>query len=139
MAAERKDLTEKYTIHVAIKDTDIDINGHVNNIVYLHWIQDAAIAHWSILATKEELEQIVWVVTRHEIDYKTALHKGDEVIARTWVGRADALRFERFTEIMRTEDNKIAANARTLWVPINRHTGKIIRVDAEVRKRFSIE
>ena len=132
-------ISEKYSIRVEIKETDIDVNGHVNNIVYLHWVQDAAIAHWSTLATKEEQEKIVWVVARHEIDYKTALHTGDEVIAITWVGRADALKFERFTEIIRMQDNKLAASVRTLWIPINRHTGKIIRVDEEVRKRFSIE
>jgi acyl-CoA thioester hydrolase len=132
-------LSDKYSIRVEIKETDIDVNGHVNNIVYLHWIQEAAIAHWSTLATKEEQELIVWVVTRHEIDYKTALHTGDEVTARTWVGKSDALRFERFTEIIRARDNKLAASARTLWVPINRHTGKIIRVGEEVKKRFSIE
>ncbi len=135
---ERKNGAEKYSIRIAVRDTDIDVNGHVNNTVYVHWIQDVAIAHWTAAATQEQQENIVWVVTRHEIDYKMALHSGDEIIASTWVGNADALTFERYTEITRASDNKVAARARTFWIPLNKKTGRIIRVDEDVRKRFSI-
>ncbi|MHB1313440.1 MAG: acyl-CoA thioesterase, partial [Gemmatimonadaceae bacterium] len=62
---------------------------------------------------------------------------GDAIVARTWVGTADANRFERHTEILRAADEKVLARARTLWVPISRATGRLTRVSDDVRARFS--
>jgi acyl-CoA thioester hydrolase len=116
---------------------DIDNLGHVNNVVYLRWVQDVAIAHWSAAATPEQQAEVAWVAIRHEIDYKHPALPGDGIVARTWVGTADSHRFERNTEIVRAADGKLLARARTLWCPINRTTGKLTRVSAAVRERFS--
>ncbi len=116
---------------------DIDNLGHVNNVVYLRWVQDVAIAHWSAAATPEQQAEVAWVAIRHEIDYKQAALPGDGIIARTWVGTADSHRFERHTEIVRAADGKLLAKARTLWCPINRATGRLTRVSNAVRERFS--
>lgn len=116
---------------------DIDGQNHVNNTVYLRWVQDVATAHWKSLASKEAQEAIGWVVLRHEIDYKLPASFGDEIVLRTWVGQASRLKFERFTEIIRKIDMVLLAQARTIWVPIDWNTGKPTRVSAEVRARFS--
>jgi acyl-CoA thioester hydrolase len=116
---------------------DIDELGHVNNVVYLRWVQDVAIAHWETAATPEQRVQVAWVAVRHEIDYKQAALPGDGIVARTWVGTADSHRFERHTEIVRAADGKLLARARTLWCPINRATGRLVRVGEEVRALFS--
>jgi acyl-CoA thioester hydrolase len=116
---------------------DIDEMGHVNNIIYLRWIQEVAIAHWKNEATTEQQENILWIVKRHEIDYKQSAHLGDEIIARTWVGEASEIIFDRHTEILRASDRKLLARAKTSWVPVNRKTGKPVRVDQNVRDRFS--
>ena len=60
---------------------------------------------------------------RHEIDYKTPACLGDDVVLRTWVGKATRLTFERFTEIRRSSDGQLLSSARTLWCPINAQTG----------------
>lgn len=120
-----------------ILPADIDDLGHVNNVVYLHWVQDVAIAHWSSAATPEQQAEVAWVAVRHEIDYKHPALPGDAVIARTWVGTADSHRFERHTEIVRAADRKVLARARTVWCPINRTTGKLTRVSDAVRAAFS--
>ena len=125
---------------------DIDEQEHVNNAVYLRWIQDVATAHWKSLAPDDAQKRIGWVVLRHEIDYKSPANLGDEIVLRTWVGRASRLKFERLTEARRKVcsersqkiDNQLLAQARTLWVPIDRDTGKPTRVPAEVRERFSV-
>ncbi len=116
---------------------DIDEQNHVNNTVYLRWIQDVAVAHWRALASEEAQREIRWVVVRHEIDYKAPGSLGDELILRTWVGQATRLRFERMTEILRRSDQRLLATARTLWVPIDTVTGKPTRVSGDVRSIFS--
>ena len=116
---------------------DIDEQNHVNNAVYLRWVQDVATAHWQAIASSVAHEAIGWVVVRHEIDYKTPATLGDEIVLRTWVGKASRLTFERFTEIRRKSDRQLLSTARTLWCPINTQTGRPIRVSAEVRAQFS--
>jgi acyl-CoA thioester hydrolase len=122
---------------VPVSPADIDEQNHVNNTVYLRWIQDVATAHWKSLASAEAQAAIAWVVLRHEIDYRSPASLGDEILLRTWVGKASRLKFERFTEILRKIDNRLLAQARTLWVPVNVRTGKPTRVSAELRRQFS--
>src|ERR1700730_7046040 len=93
---------------------DIDEQNHVNNTVYLRWIQDVATAHWKSLARPDAQAAIVWVVLRHEIDYRSPASLGDEILLRTWVGQASRLKFERFTEIRRKIDNRLLAQGQTL-------------------------
>lgn len=122
---------------VPVIPEDFDELGHVNNVVYLRWIQDIATAHWQAAATPAQLAQYAWVAHRHEIDYKAPGLPGDAIVASTWVGAAEAVRFERFVEILRAADRKVLAASRTLWVPISRATGKVTRVDEDVRRVFS--
>jgi acyl-CoA thioester hydrolase len=121
-----------------VNDADIDQMGHVNNTVYLRWVQEIAIAHWCSLTTADEQAAILWVVLRHEIDFLHPALREDGIIARTWVGEATGLSFERYTEILRARDRKPLARGRTLWCPIDGATGKPRRVSATVRERFSI-
>src|SRR5438105_12171221 len=121
-----------------VSPRDIDEQNHVNNTVYLRWTQDVATAHWKSLAPAEAQAAIGWVVLRHEIDYKSPASLGDEIVLRTWVGKASRLKFQRFTEIRRKINNQLLAQARTLWVPIDTRTGKPTRVSAQVRSQFSV-
>jgi acyl-CoA thioester hydrolase len=128
---------EMFQLVVRVGEADIDALGHVNNVVYLKWVQDVAAAHWRALAPEEEQSGLVWVVTRHEIDYKSAAVLGDEVAVRTWVGVAEGLRFDRHTEVLRKSDGKLLARARTVWCPIDATTGRPRRVSPTVRELFS--
>src|SRR5205809_6848155 len=126
-----------FEMTVSVLPGDIDEQNHVNNAVYLRWVQEVATAHWQAIASSEARESIGWVVLRHEIDYKTPACPGDEVVLRTWVGKATRLTFERFTEIRRRSDRLLLSQARTLWCPVNTQTGRPVRVSAEVRALFS--
>jgi acyl-CoA thioester hydrolase len=127
-----------YELSLRVRNEDIDELGHVNNTVYLRWVQEAATAHWRALAPAEALATIAWVVLRHEIDYKAPALRHDELKARTWVGSATGITFERHTEILRAEDQRLLARARTLWCPISTRTGRPHRVSAELRAQFSV-
>ena len=122
---------------IPVLSGDIDEQNHVNNTVYLRWVQDVATAHWRAVASPKAQETIGWVVLRHEIDYKGPATLGDEMMLRTWVGKATRLTFERFTEIRRNRDGRLLSEARTLWCPIDAQAGRPIRVSAEVRSQFS--
>jgi acyl-CoA thioester hydrolase len=101
-------------------------------------VQQAAVAHWTAAAPPADQAKLFWVVVRHEIDYKQAAFLGDGIIARTWVGSASRIRFERFTELLRSSDRGLLAKARTLWCPIDSRTGKPAGVSPEVRACFSV-
>ena len=127
-----------FEISVSVLAEDIDGQNHVNNTVYLRWVQEVATAHWQAIASRDAQEVIGWVVLRHEIDYKAPACLGDEVVLRTWVGKATRLTFERFTEIFRSSDGQLLSKARTLWCPISAQTGRPVRVPPGVREQFSI-
>jgi acyl-CoA thioester hydrolase len=126
-----------FEIAVSVNSEDIDEQDHVNNTVYVRWVQKVAIAHWQALASPAAQASIGWVVVRHEIDYKAPACLGDQIALRTWVGKASRITFERFTEIRRSSDSQLLAKARTLWCPISSQTGRPIRVSADVREQFS--
>lgn len=121
-----------------VEEGDLDERAHVNNVVYLRWVQDVAIAHWRRLASAESQAEVAWVALRHEIDYLSPALLGDEVVVRTWVGAAEGLSFERHTEVRRAADGRLLARARTLWCPVDARSGRPRRVSAEVRAQFSV-
>ena len=127
----------RFEMIIPVLPGDIDEQNHVNNTVYLRWVQDVATAHWRAVASPKAQETIGWVVLRHEIDYKGPATLGDEMVLRTWVGKATRLTFERFTEIRRNRDGQLLSDARTLWCPIDAQTGRPVRVSEEVRSQFS--
>jgi acyl-CoA thioester hydrolase len=127
-----------FEMPIAVQPADIDQQNHVNNTVYVRWIQEVATAHWNTAAPVPARDEIGWVVLRHEIDYKAPVCLDDEIVLRTWVGKATRVTFERFVEVLRRSDRKVLASARTLWVPINPQSAKPTRVPPEIRARFSI-
>ena len=129
---------EHFEMNIAIKPEDIDQLGHVNNVVYLRWVQDLAVAHWQAAALEEDQARLVWVVIRHEIDYKRPAFLNDEIIGRTWVGKSTRRTFDRHTEFVRVADQHVLVRVRTVWCPVDRETGKLTGVSSTVREQFSV-
>ena len=132
-------VNEPFELAIAVEPSDIDQLGHVNNVIYLRWVQDVAVAHWQSVAPAADQAKLLWVVVRHEIDYKQPAYLSDAIIARTWVGTASRLRFERHTELLRASDRSVLARARTVWCPLDAQTGKPVSVSDQVRAAFSVE
>jgi len=114
---------------------DIDELGHVNNAVYVRWIQDMATEHWRAAARAEDVDRYVWVVTRHEIDYRRATNLGETLVARTWVGEPQGARFDRFVEIVGA-DGSMRVSARTVWALVELSSMRPIRIQPEVAAPF---
>ena len=114
----------------------IDELGHVNNAIWVQWIQTIAVAHWHAVCDPAHHDAFFWVVVRHEIDYLRPAHEGDRIAARTWVGEApQGARFDRFVEFT-GPDGKTCVRARTFWAIIDRSSGRPIRVPREVVAPF---
>jgi len=131
--------SDAFELAISVEPADIDQMGHVNNVTYLRWVQEVAVAHWKAAASAADQAKLRWVVVRHEIDYMQAAFLGEGIIARTWVGTASRIRFERYTELLRATDRSVLAKARTVWCPIDTQTGKPVSVSSEVRARFSVQ
>lgn len=115
---------------------DVDELGHVNNAVWVRWIQDMATAHWQAAAPAEHQQAYIWVVTPHEIDYLRAVLPGETVTARTWVGEAPkGARFDRHVEFL-GQDGKVRVRAKTTWAILDKSTGRPLRVPPEVAEPF---
>jgi acyl-CoA thioester hydrolase len=121
---------------ITAKAEHIDELGHVNNAVWVQWIQEVALAHWYSVADPAHQDDYIWVVVRHEIDYLRAVVEGETVTGRTWVGEAaKGARFDREMEFV-GDDGKVRVRARTTWAIIDKKAGRPIRVPPEVMAPF---
>lgn len=119
-----------FRVPLRINPEDIDALGHVNNVVYLQWVQEAAAAHWDKLASPEERQQVAWLVMRHEIDYRHAALLGDAVYALTRVGETEGVRSVRYVDMYK-EPGILLASARTTWVMVDAQTQRPRRIGPE--------
>ena len=128
-----------FEISIEVLPGDIDDMDHVNNVVDLRWVQDVAMAHWMSRSGESLRTAFGWVATRHELDYSQAARLGDVICARTWVGRVDSRRFERHTEIVRASDGVVLARGRTLWLLVNKESGKATRIPPQILAAFETD
>jgi len=125
-----------FELPIVASEADIDELGHVNNAVWVQWIQEVALAHWYSVAALEHQDDYIWVVVRHEIDYLRAAFEGEVLIGRTWVGEAPkGARFDRHMEFV-GEDGKVRVCAVTQWAIIDKASGRPIRVPPDVIAPF---
>ncbi|MBS0502300.1 MAG: acyl-CoA thioesterase [Proteobacteria bacterium] len=127
---------EDFTLAITPTSADIDELGHVNNAVWVRWLQDVATAHWNAVAAPEHVAAYIWVVTRHEIDYLGNVGPGETVTARTWIPDAPrGARFDRCVEFT-GPDGRVKVRARTTWAIVDRGSGRILRVPKDVAAPF---
>ncbi len=121
-----------FRLSISIQKNDIDELGHVNNVVYLRWVQEVAAGHWNVVASPELKTKYSWVVLRHEIDYRLPVFLTDKIIGSTWVGEYHGARFERYVKLCHIDSDKVVAEAKTMWCLLDAHTMKPRRIDEEI-------
>ena len=115
---------------------DIDELGHVNNAVWVRWIQDMATSHWQAVAAPEHIAAYYWVVTRHEIDYRGNVGPGESVTGRTWIeAEPKGAQFDRRVDFVGAV-GKVIVRANTTWAMIDKVSGRLMRVRAEIAAPF---
>jgi len=128
-----------YEHHITVLSSDIDENDHANNVCYLRWMNEAAIAHsaengWT--AQRYVVLGASWFARKHTIEYLAPSFEGDKLVVRTGVSDWQSIRSTRTYRFVRMSDDKVIAKAETLWVFVNLSTGKPTRLPKEVAEAF---
>lgn len=127
---------ELFTVPLEVRDEHIDANGHVNNVVYVGWLQDAGTAHWNARFDENTRARWSWVALRHEIDYLRPLSPGSQgVTARTWVGDPQGPRFNRYVRIEDAQ-GRVCAQGVSEWCLVESRTLRPARIPAELLGPF---
>lgn len=125
-----------FTKSFLAEDADIDELGHVNNAVWVRWVQELAVAHWEAVAPAAHRDAFIWVVTRHEIDYRGNLNAGASAIGKTWVSEPPrGARFDRHFRFAGA-DGKVLVEGVTTWALLDRASGRLLRVRPEIAAPF---
>jgi len=127
---------QTFSLDFAPLDRDIDENGHVNNVVYLAWMQDLATGHWRARLPADQLSRWAWVALRHELDYRRPLLPHETASAVTWIGERRGPRMDRFYRID-GPDGEMCAQGRSEWVLIDATTRKPVRVPDWMAEMFA--
>ena len=119
---------------VAIDPDDIDHMGHVNNSVYLRWVQDAVVDYWESVAPKEAVAKHLWVALKHEITYRRPTFLNDTVVAEVFAERVQGARAMFSTVVRRGEE--VLAEIKSSWCCLDAATQRPARLARDVVERF---
>lgn len=128
-----------FSNRIKVSKSHIDVNGHVNNVVYVQWMQEIAYAHSKAVGyDSEKLDQLgsTWVIRSHFIKYQRPALLDDELTVYTWpheMKKASALRKYKF---VRPSDGAVIASGESDWVYIDRSNGRPMAIDDEMRSAF---
>ena len=116
----------------------IDANRHVNNVVYVQWMQDIAIAHAAVTGSTAAAEVLggSWYARSHHIDYVRAAFEGERVIMLTWIVDVQKVRSRRRYRFVRAADQAVLAQAESEWVFVDAVSGKPRAIPAQVADCF---
>jgi acyl-CoA thioester hydrolase len=125
-----------FQFEIEVAPQDVDRNGHVNNVVYIQWMQDAAIAHARASGCTKASQAVgaTWVVRTHHIEYLSPLFAGDKVTVFTWPANFQRVRSTRKYKFVRA----VIARAETDWVFVNAKTGRPQSIPEEVKKTLPV-
>lgn len=126
---------EVFVYPLDIRPEHIDENGHVNNVVYVGWLQEVGTAHWNARFSADDRARWSWVALRHEIDYVRALAPGATAVARTWVGDPQGARFARYVRIEDGE-GRLCAQGLSEWCLVDAGTMRPQRIPADMVEPF---
>ena len=121
--------------NIIVAKEHLDELNHVNNVVYLQWVQDIAKAHWFSLAKEPFTNDHFWVVVRHELDYKKQAFLADEITVTTFVESFKGPFSVRCVEFRKEDD--LLVKTKSTWCLIGRKTEKPKRVPEEIQELFT--
>lgn len=126
----------RFHLTFTAQEEDIDEMGHVNNAVWVVWLQDASVAHWYWAARPEHRNSYAAIVLQHEINYRGNVALGAEVRASTWIqGPPRGARYDRRVDF-HDQEGRLLVTATTQWGLIARETGRLTRATPEIAAPF---
>lgn len=129
-----------YRYDLKVPKEAIDENGHVNNVEYLRWMQDAAVLHSEISGCTQASRAIgaTWVVRTHRIEYFRPAFEGDDISVLTWVSNFRRVQSVRKYKIVRITDNVVLSEGETNWVYVDAQTGTLRSIPKNVMASFEV-
>ena len=121
-----------FEIEMIVSEKDIDHLNHVNNVLYLQWVQDIATKHWNQLKDGHDTSNYVWVVIRHELDYSGQATLNDVIKIKTWVGETTGIKSIRHVAFYKGE--RLLVKAKTFWCLVDAKTLRPRRITGEILK-----
>ena len=121
-----------FEIEMIVSEKDIDHLNHVNNVVYLQWVQDIATKHWNQLKEGHDTSNYAWVVIRHELDYSDQATLNDVIKIKTWVGETTGIKSIRHVAFYKGE--RLLVKAKTFWCLVDAKTLRPRRITGEILK-----
>lgn len=140
MSDEVGRVSPEWRLAITATNDDIDELGHVSNLVYVRWVQDAAKGHSAAAGWPHDAYVkigAVFVVHKHIIEYLASAYAGDRVEAITYVANWSAATSERHTRIVRVADGKELVRSVTTWAFVATSTGRPRRIAREVIESFA--
>ena len=138
-------MIEKYTEPIyryrfTVPEDAVDENGHVNNVTYVQWMQDAAVRHYDVMGGREPTQAInaTWVVRSHMVEYLRPAFADEEIEVRTWVVDMRRVRSKRRYQFVRAGDGELLVRGETEWVFVDATTGRPRSVPADVVELFRV-
>ena len=121
---------------LVVEETHLDKQKHVNNVQYVQWVQDIAEKHWEARASEDQKAKVIWVVVRHEIDYKREAFLGEQISLQTYVGKTTHVTSQRHVIIKNADTDKLLAEAKTTWCLLDSETKKPVKISEELKRVF---
>ncbi len=127
---------EIYEKILSVREEHLDKQDHVNNVQYVQWVQDIAEEHWEMRASDRQKSEFIWVVIRHEIDYKKEAFLGDKILLQTHVGNTTHVTSKRHVTIKNAESGALLAQAETTWCLLNANNKRPTKISKELVEVF---
>jgi acyl-CoA thioester hydrolase len=127
-----------FTQNLEVQLQHCDMQNHLNNIVYIQWVQDAAIGAYDAQGYSPEMdgENIIWFIRRHEVDYRAPAFVGEKIRLATWVERGTLSTFYRRTEFTRLSDSQLLCQAMTEWCYFDINRNRPAKIPSDIRNTF---
>ena len=117
-----------FETQIQVTQQHIDANNHVNNVQYVHWVEEIAGAHWDFVKHKTEFPDDIWMLVDHHIQYKKQVYLGDVITVRTYPKPPEGIRQPRKVEFYCND--VLVDDSLTLWVFVDKETRRVKRLDA---------
>ena len=129
-----------YRHEFTVASASVDENGHVNNVEYVKWMQDTAVAHSDTVGCSRATQEAgaTWVARSHRIEYLRPAFAGDRIAALTWVCNFRKVRSIRKYKFLRTTDGAVLAEGETDWVFVDAATGRPRSIPEIVSSLFEL-
>ena len=122
---------------ISVSKNDLDDLNHVNNVIYIQWVQEIAKNHWKSLVSDEIKDNYYWILLEHQIKYLNPAFLNDKIRLKTYIDKNEGVKSVRIVEIYNKDTNKLLVSSKTMWCLISAKTNKPCRITGEIREAFS--